>query len=319
MPDGIIYIARNNSNPENHYKIGKSYKADPIHRMRELTSETTNYEGEYQATGYVLVSDVDNCERIIHKSLSSNRIHQRREFFNIHLNEAIKSIRSILKDHIIKDELYEIDNNDANSDLEYGDYRLFNESNSILRFVNIDELQSLNFFQVCKFADHYNWPWDISCHGGGCLSDLNHAFFVLINKLKFIQKYSEDQNFTPNILQTKLEPKKVSNKDSLKLQNFISDINFSEYFTKIKFPNNLGYIGVVMNLIGEEIERENKKITKFLIPNFKKIFPNQYEMIEELDRIYYSGDVINCWKLSLFEKMILASNDERFINNKRYI
>lgn len=137
--------------------------------------------------------------------------------------------------------------------------------------------------------------------------------------MKFIQKYSEDQNFTPNILQTKLEPKKVSNKDSLKLQNFISDINFSEYFTKIKFPNNLGYIGVVMNLIGEEIERENKKITKFLIPNFKKIFPNQYEIIEELDKIYYSGDVINCWKLSLFEKMILASNDERFINNKRYI
>lgn len=137
--------------------------------------------------------------------------------------------------------------------------------------------------------------------------------------MKFIQKYSEDQNFTPNILQTKLEPKKVSNKDSLKLQNLILDINFSEYFTKIKFPNNLGYIGVVMNLIGEEIERENKKITKFLIPNFKKIFPNQYEIIEELDKIYFSGDVINCWKLSLFEKMILASNDERFINKKRYI
>ena len=74
-----------------------------------------------------------------------------------------------------------------------------------------------------------------------------------------------------------------------------------------------------MNLIGEEIERENKKITKFLIPNFKKIFPNQYEIIEKLDKIYYSGDVINCWKLSIFEEMILASNDERFINKKRYI
>ena len=96
MPDGIIYIARNNSNPENHYKIGKSYKADPTDRMRELTSETTNYEGEYQAAGYVLVSDVDNCERIIHKSLSGYRIHQRREFFNIYLNEAIKFIRSSL-------------------------------------------------------------------------------------------------------------------------------------------------------------------------------------------------------------------------------
>ena len=64
---------------------------------------------------------------------------------------------------------------------------------------------------------------------------------------------------------------------------------------------------------------EKIKPKKGKLINFKKIFPNQYEIIEELDKIYYSGDVINCWKLSLFEKMILASNDERFINNKRYI
>ena len=59
MPDGIIYIARNNSNPENHYKIGKSYRIDPVHRMRELTSETTNYEDEFISLGHVIVNNVD--------------------------------------------------------------------------------------------------------------------------------------------------------------------------------------------------------------------------------------------------------------------
>ena len=75
MPNGIIYIARNDSNPTDHYKIGKSDRADPSYRMRELTSDTTNYQGEFLSKGYVLVSEVDECERLVHQILDLSLIH----------------------------------------------------------------------------------------------------------------------------------------------------------------------------------------------------------------------------------------------------
>ena len=96
MPNGIIYIARNNSLPLNHYKIGKSDRADPTQRMRELTSDTTNYQGEFFAKGYVLVSEVDECERLVHDTLNHVRINERREFFEIDLAKAINQ-RLLLK------------------------------------------------------------------------------------------------------------------------------------------------------------------------------------------------------------------------------
>ena len=42
MTVGIIYIARNDMRDSaDHYKIGKSYKADPKIRMKELNEDTT--------------------------------------------------------------------------------------------------------------------------------------------------------------------------------------------------------------------------------------------------------------------------------------
>lgn len=44
MTNDIIYIARNDiADPPNHYKIGKSTRADPEERMRELNAASVNY------------------------------------------------------------------------------------------------------------------------------------------------------------------------------------------------------------------------------------------------------------------------------------
>jgi hypothetical protein len=102
MTTGIIYIAQNKeSNLPNEYKIGKSDKADPSHRMRELTSETTNYKGEYKCLGYALVKDVDQSEILVHDYLSKFRINSKREFFCGDLNFIVEAILKVLKDKII--------------------------------------------------------------------------------------------------------------------------------------------------------------------------------------------------------------------------
>ena len=90
MPKGCIYVARNDDiNPPNLYKIGKTEFAEPHKRMKELTNETTNWNGEFEAKAWVLVEDVDKCERIIHRELSSSRVRRNREFF---FNPVLSSI-----------------------------------------------------------------------------------------------------------------------------------------------------------------------------------------------------------------------------------
>ena len=95
------------------------------------------------------------------------------------------------------------------------------------------------------------------------------------------------------------------------LQKLILKINIQDYLRDVKFPNNLGYLGVAVHMIGEDLERENKKLTKFLISEFTRLYSNQTNTIRRLDEIYYNGDILNYSKLEIFEKMINNNNIER--------
>ena len=307
MPNGIIYIARNNTNPPNHYKIGKSDRADPIQRMRELTSDTTNYRGEFFSEGYVLVSEVDECERLVHETLSYTRINDRREFFDINLGEAIKVIRQTLKDNIIQDFFGDEINETENIDLQSGDRDKYKNQNHILNFIQPSEIQLLDFKEICKFADVHGWSWNLSCHGGFCLHQFRHAFYVLLNKAKFIQKFSEEALYVPREEETMYSRKDIPYNKAILLQNSLLQINLRDYLRDIRFPDNLGYLGVAMHMIGEDIEKKNRRLTKFLIPAFIELYPNSTEIIRELEDIYYNGNVLDPWKLEIFERMI-ASN-----------
>ena len=47
MARGCIYVARNDQiNPPNLYKVGKTEFAEPKRRMKDLSNETTNWEGK---------------------------------------------------------------------------------------------------------------------------------------------------------------------------------------------------------------------------------------------------------------------------------
>ena len=310
MPNGIIYIARNNNNPPNHYKIGKSDRVDPAHRMRELTSETTNYEGEFKSQGHVVVSNVDECERLVHQNLSNERINQRREFFNIDLDKAIKTIRLTLRNNIINDYLPNTNAQNLVS-LKFGNREIYNKEKHILNFIQPNDIGRLNFLEVCKYADYHKWHWDLSCHRDGCCRQFRHAFYVLLNKIQFLEKYSEDSNFIPNLEQTNLSKSNIKENEALILQQIITEIDIKKLIEEIKFPNYLAYIGVAMFIIGDEIERKNRKITKYLIPQFIKHFPNAPDVISTLDNIYYNNNIIDCWGLEIFERLINSNNQRR--------
>ena len=314
MPNGIIYIARNDSNPTDHYKIGKSDRADPSYRMRELTSDTTNYQGEFLSKGYVLVSEVDECERLVHQILDDERINDRREFFEINLSKAIKVIRQTLRSNIIEDffgEELDISDELNNIQLLSGDKDQYKNQRHILNFIEPSEIQSLSFKEICKFADVHEWGWNLSCHGGGCLWQFRHAFYILLNKAKFIQKFSEDPNYIPRESQTMYSRQDIPRNKAILLQKMILKINIQDYLRDVKFPNNLGYLGVAVHMIGEDLERENKKLTKFLISEFTRLYSNQTNTIRRLDEIYYNGDILNYSKLEIFEEMINNNNIER--------
>ena len=314
MPNGIIYIARNNNNPPNHYKIGKSDRADPAQRMRELTSDTTNYQGEFFSEGYILVSEVDECERLVHETLSYARINDRREFFDINLNEAIKIIRQTLRDNIMQDFFGDEINEIEDIQLQSGDRDKYKNQNYILNFIEPSEIQLLNFKEICKFADVHGWSWNLSCHGGLCLWHFRHALYVLLNKAKFIEKFSEDALYVPEVDQTMYSRKDIPSNKAILLQKLLLQINLREYLREIRFPDNLGYLGVAMHMIGEDIEKKDKKLTKFFIPEFIKLYPNSTQSIRELEDIYNNGKVLDPWKLEIFERLIKSNNLRRVEN-----
>ena len=69
MTVGIIYIARNDMRDSaDHYKIGKSYKADPKIRMKELNEDTTLYIGEFVCKGHFWLMMLMNANVLCTKS-----------------------------------------------------------------------------------------------------------------------------------------------------------------------------------------------------------------------------------------------------------
>lgn len=72
MNYGAIYVAHNDRDGDNIFKVGKTVRA-VSHRMRELTSATSNI-GEYKAIAFFVVDDVDGAERACHRRLQKYRV-----------------------------------------------------------------------------------------------------------------------------------------------------------------------------------------------------------------------------------------------------
>jgi hypothetical protein len=208
-----------------------------------------------------------------------------------------------------------------------GNQTLYLNQKHLLNYTK--DLKKINLHKICEYADFHNWHWDLRYGDINC-NQLKHSFFILIYKTKFINKLNENFNFIPDLRQTSLGRENISREEALKLQDIILEINLKKFIKEIKFPNSLGYLGVAMYVIGEEIENENKKVTRFLIEEFKKIIAsiknrfvlniiNNDENIKrhilKLDEIYYNGIALKCWDLAIFEEIFNILKNQNPKNN----
>ena len=208
---------------------------------------------------------------------------------------------------------------------EDGNAEEYKSKKHLLNFTK--NLKKINFHKICEYADFHDWHWEL-CHGDLCCHQLRHAFYILVHKQEIIKKLSENPNFVPNTNYASLNKNTISREEALYLQNAVLQLNIKKYFDDIKFPRSLGYIGVAMFIIGEEIESENKKITHFLIDEIKKIIKsiknrrllrilesNQTikNNINKLDEIYYNGFHLKCWDLEIFESIMIVLKNQKTI------
>jgi len=203
-------------------------------------------------------------------------------------------------------------------ELRDGNAEDYKQSTHILNFISLDELKKLDILELCKFADYHGWSSNLACHGGGCLFEFKHALYVLIHKNKFIEKFKENSNFIPDTQQTSIDRFSITNTEALKLQDLLININLKKYLLEIRFPNNLLFLGVIINTIGEKIEKLNRKSTIFLCTEFRKLFPYATEMIRQIDEIYFNKKIITWSKLEIFEKIVENYDGNRSLRRRRY-
>ena len=199
-----------------------------------------------------------------------------------------------------------------------GNAESYKQSNYILNFISLDELKKLDILELCKFAEYHRWNSNLACHGGGCLFEFKHALYVLIHKNKFIEKFKENSNFIPDTQQTSIDRFSITNTEALKLQDLLININLKKYLLEIRFPQNLLFLGVIINTIGEKIEKLNRKTTIFLCTEFKKLFPYATEMIRQIDEIYFNKKIITWSNLEIFEKIVENYDGNRSLRRRRY-
>jgi len=203
-------------------------------------------------------------------------------------------------------------------ELRDGNADNYKQSNHILNFISSGELKKLDILKLCKFADYHGWSSNLACHGGGCLFEFKHALYVLIHKNKFIEKFKENSNFIPDTQQTSIDRLSITNTEALKLQELLVNINLKKYLLEIRFPQNLLFLGVIINTIGEKIEKLNRKTTIFLCTEFKKLFPYATEMIRQIDEIYFNKKIITWSNLEIFEKIVENYDGNRSLRRRRY-
>ncbi len=93
MAKGFVYILRNAAMP-GLLKIGFSVKV-PTERAAELF--TTGVPEPFELIYYCLVENAGKLESQLHQSLSGHRYRGDREFFNVELQFAVRSIAALCK------------------------------------------------------------------------------------------------------------------------------------------------------------------------------------------------------------------------------
>ena len=166
----------------------------------------------------------------------------------------------------------------------------------ILNFIPINHL---TFYDICKVAEVNGWSDNVTCHGGGCLFEYNHALFLLANKKKVSSLMEQNVGKYPI---DELNPYSINEEDSLLLQNLVIKTNFKKFLKDIAHPKNFMAIGVVLNMV-KKLERENKILTRFFTETFKEVYHKSTIESKKLDNIYFNGNHMTYDDLEIVEAM----------------
>ena len=281
MTTGIVYIARNDIHEPNIYKIGKTLRTDLNERMDELTSHT-GVLGEFRYEGYVLVDDVDECERKLHEKFSHYRVQNNREFFRLSLREIIFEINNIIADKIIRNNLPQIPN-DRDVALDY--FLKFNNLMSFLRFYQNYGCRPTSFCSMCSSIPHSGLIIFLCQTSGHDLSSKEKRFH-LFNKLKGLGncRYRQEDE---------------------------SSINFSDLTSEHKMAIYGELCSQLSNLNNNEVNSITSKMLDFL-----KVIIDLKQYNENLKKIFdqkFKNFFIDLSKLSRFEINNFNPNKSSFI------
>ncbi|BAD56907.1 GIY-YIG nuclease family protein [Nocardia farcinica] len=89
---GVVYVLMNRAMP-GYMKIGKTIKTSD-ERARQL-SGATGVPEDFEIVFDIVVSDVDQVEKLAHKKLDYARTNKRREFFRVDIRAAIQTVTEI--------------------------------------------------------------------------------------------------------------------------------------------------------------------------------------------------------------------------------
>lgn len=93
---GHVYILTNEAFRERYVKIGKTTR-DPKTRADELSNHT-GVPMAFEVAFSVETSDCHTLEKIVHERLAEKRINQRREFFEVELQEAVTLLAQLARE-----------------------------------------------------------------------------------------------------------------------------------------------------------------------------------------------------------------------------
>lgn len=320
MPDGIIYIARNEQNPKDRYKVGKSDRVNPNHRMKELTDETSNI-GEFKCLGHVLVDHVDECEKIIHSALNKYRTVPNREFFDCPLDLIKDSIEVNLESYIVNNYLNNKTKEESSYNLKIIESEEYPEDHKNHPINYINNLETLNFYQVLKICFHQNWEVS-QCTCPACSTKIRKIFFLLVYKKIIASKRRNSEMFIPKgggLQHEEHTNEKINTSESEILQNEILGTNLKSLIEEITFEKFIYYFGEALRLINiNKIEEKNRKLADFFYNNLKKIYPKAINNLKILDSMRYEGGSILNLKILMDIYKEHITYQERFSNFSRY-
>lgn len=160
-----------------------------------------------------------------------------------------------------------------------------------------------SFVALCEVASQNNWCWNLSCTTCG-----HGAFKVAFAKL-IKGEHPDDQSFWPNGKDNSSLSKEMNNNsnffrntiidDQLNLAKIVSQVNIMDIKSICKFPDWLGYIGLVFeHCYNHEAQ---KILSDSFLPQFINLIGEDKEVVTYLKTKQENKQLFDTYDLSKIE------------------